>query len=242
MVYIYTLLLEQEKYYIGKTSNPKFRLESHFNSDGSEWTKIYKPIKILELIPDCDEYDEDKYTRKYMDKFGIDNVRGGSFCQISLSPEVISMLEKMKKTVNDECYNCGQKGHLASNCTEKQEIKLPENIEELVKFSEFYIQKLKDKEKFAKLTDELAYEFMIKSVEERMKIEYKNFRELDQLKREKQGYILRRSKKIKVCVNDIILKNYEEAEKNRIKLQKERNSEYLPILESMLKAIKILNQ
>ena len=39
MVFIYALKLEKGKYYIGKTNNPKFRLESHFNSNVSEWTK-----------------------------------------------------------------------------------------------------------------------------------------------------------------------------------------------------------
>jgi len=82
MIYIYVLQLEKGKYYIGKTKNPHFRLESHFNLDGSEWKKLYKPIKILELISNCDDYDEDKYTRIYMDKYGIDNVRGGSFVTV----------------------------------------------------------------------------------------------------------------------------------------------------------------
>ena len=44
MVYIYVLALEKNKYYIGKTSNPQFRLESHFSATGSEWTKLYKPF------------------------------------------------------------------------------------------------------------------------------------------------------------------------------------------------------
>ena len=47
MVFIYTLQLEKGKYYVGKTNNPQFRLESHFNSNGSEWTKLYKPLKVL---------------------------------------------------------------------------------------------------------------------------------------------------------------------------------------------------
>ena len=68
MVYIYVLKLEKGKYYVGKTNNPYFRLESHFNSNGSAWTQKYKPIKILKIIDNCDDYDEDKYTRKYMDK------------------------------------------------------------------------------------------------------------------------------------------------------------------------------
>jgi predicted GIY-YIG superfamily endonuclease len=56
MVYIYILQLEQGKYYIGKTSNPQFRIESHFNLNGSAWTRKYKPIKLIKLIPNCDDY------------------------------------------------------------------------------------------------------------------------------------------------------------------------------------------
>ena len=52
MVFIYILKLQAGKYYVGKTTNPSFRLDKHFNGDGSAWTKKYAPIKLLELIPD----------------------------------------------------------------------------------------------------------------------------------------------------------------------------------------------
>ena len=84
MVFVYVLKLEYEKYYIGKTNNPQFRLEDHF-IDYSSWTKIYKPIKLIELIPNCDDYDEDKYTRIYINKYGTNNVRGGSYNSIILN-------------------------------------------------------------------------------------------------------------------------------------------------------------
>lgn len=116
MVYIYTLQLEKGKYYIGKTNNPQFRLESHFNSNGSEWTKIYKPIMVLEIKPNCDDYDEDKITRQYMDKYGIDNVRGGSFVSVNLDPSLINVLSQMSNGTNDKCFKCGEKGHFAKKC------------------------------------------------------------------------------------------------------------------------------
>jgi predicted GIY-YIG superfamily endonuclease len=116
MVYIYTLQLENEKYYIGKTSNLQFRLDSHFNSNGSAWTRKYKPIKVLESIPDCDDYDEDKYTIKYMEKYGINNVRGGSFCEIKLSDNNVITLKQMINSVTDKCYICGKDDHFANAC------------------------------------------------------------------------------------------------------------------------------
>ena len=64
MVYIYILELSRGKYYVGKSTNPEVRLENHFQSNGSTWTKKYKPKRVLELIPNCDDYDEDKYSSK----------------------------------------------------------------------------------------------------------------------------------------------------------------------------------
>jgi hypothetical protein len=116
MVFIYILQLQNGKYYVGKTSNPSFRLEQHFNKDGSNWTKKYKPIKVFDIIPGCDDYDEDKYTIQYMEKYGILNVRGGSFCEIKLSDTNISTLNQIIRGVTDKCYICGRNDHFANDC------------------------------------------------------------------------------------------------------------------------------
>ena len=106
MVYIYILKLDSDKYYIGKTENPDIRLTSHYNSVGSKWTQKYKPVKIHQIIPDCDNYDEDKYTKMYMDKYGIDNLRGGSYVKIKLNNVTKKYLQQMNRGTNDKCFKC----------------------------------------------------------------------------------------------------------------------------------------
>ena len=137
MVYIYTLLLENGKYYIGKTKNPSFRIEEHFNSTGSTWTKLYKPVEVIEIKPDCDEYDEDKITLQYMNKYGVDNVRGGTFISLELDNNTLNTIKRMLNGANDNCFICGQKGHFSSRCS--MEVKDVQNsTNDIHKFNKKY--------------------------------------------------------------------------------------------------------
>src|SRR5579872_1631 len=116
MISIYILELENNKFYVGKTKELNFRLEQHFNGSGSTWTQQYKPIKVLDIKKNCDNFDEDKYTLKFMSEHGINNVRGGSFCEINLSNDNKKTIIKMLNGSNDKCYICGMKGHFANKC------------------------------------------------------------------------------------------------------------------------------
>ena len=95
-MFIYILELQENKFYVGKTNNPNFRLNRHFNSNGSVWTKKYKPIKVKDLINNCGDFDEQKYTLRCMKDYGIDNVRGGPWCEININ----------KYKTENICFNC----------------------------------------------------------------------------------------------------------------------------------------
>ena len=131
-IYIYALRLENYKYYIGKTTNPEFRINDHLNSNGSSWTNKYKPIEIMELYYNCDSFDEDKYTIIYMNQYGIDNVRGGSFTTLHLDKTTRKVLQKMIHTANDKCYKCGNYGHFARECSNKNQGSSEEDDESFV--------------------------------------------------------------------------------------------------------------
>jgi predicted GIY-YIG superfamily endonuclease len=115
MLTIYVLRLTSNKYYVGKTHNFSRRIEDHINGSGSAWTKLHKPLKIIEIYENSDNYDENKYTMKTMSKYGIDNVRGGSFVTMYLSDEEKKFISRMICGAEDKCFSCGG-DHFVANC------------------------------------------------------------------------------------------------------------------------------
>jgi predicted GIY-YIG superfamily endonuclease len=78
---VYVLELENDCFYIGTSYNINFRLAQHFSGDGSQWTKLHKPVKVVEVFYGdfCARQKEDEVTKQYMDIYGAECVRGGSW-------------------------------------------------------------------------------------------------------------------------------------------------------------------
>ena len=120
MTTIYVLECKDGKYYVGRTDRPlHIRIEEHFSSNGSEWTKKHRPLRVIETIKNADTMDEDIYTKVYMNKFGIDNVRGGSYNSPVLQDYKLKALRDEFSTTEDKCFNCQESGHYIKDCPKK---------------------------------------------------------------------------------------------------------------------------
>ncbi len=65
-----------------------------------DYAKLYKPISISFTMTDCELTDVDKYVKVYMQMFGKDTVRGGSYIDIVLPEWQELALEKEFKTAS----------------------------------------------------------------------------------------------------------------------------------------------
>ncbi len=117
---IYILRCQNGKYYIGKSDNPMARYKEHLLGNGSAWTRLHKPVEVVKIIPNSDSFDEDKYTKECMAKYGIDNVRGGSYTLTDLSTAQKESIQKEIWGAEDKCTNCGKKGHFVNECYSKK--------------------------------------------------------------------------------------------------------------------------
>ena len=123
MLNIYILELVNNKFYVGKTSKLVCeRFTEHKSGKGSLWTKLYPPIRILKIIDNGDNFDEDKYTKLYMSMYGIDNVRGGTYITQYLSQQEKQFIQKEIWAATNVCTKCGYSTHFVSQCYAKKDI------------------------------------------------------------------------------------------------------------------------
>ena len=119
---IYVLKLEGGRYYVGKSKNVMARYQQHLDGTGSAWTNKYKPIGVHKVLNNVSDFDEDKITKEYMSKFGIDKVRGGSYVEVELGDFHKDALKMEIWNAKNLCTQCGRSGHFVKDCYAKTDI------------------------------------------------------------------------------------------------------------------------
>jgi hypothetical protein len=135
---IYVLKLENDKYYVGKSKNGyslKKRIEYHKSSCGAAYTKLYKPVKDclikhyeIDESFNLSEFSEDNEVKLCMKRYGVDNVRGGSYSTTYLSPETIKCINRELYGASDCCFNCGDGGHWVRDCKQDKKNNLKDEV------------------------------------------------------------------------------------------------------------------
>ena len=134
MVNIYVLELQGNKYYVGKTNHTFQRFNQHKSGSGAKWTQKHKVKDLFAFHKNMRDTDENKITIQMMKKYGVRNVRGGSWTKVNMTEAEIKRLEKRinargkrrskspssKKTTKSKkkisCTRCGRTSHTVEKC------------------------------------------------------------------------------------------------------------------------------
>jgi predicted GIY-YIG superfamily endonuclease len=119
---VYVLRLEGGRFYVGKSDDVNKRCKEHLSGKGSAWTKKYSPISLIETRTNVSPFEEDKAVKEYMNTYGIQNVRGGSYVSMDLTESQKEALTKELRGATDACTRCGREGHFVKDCYARTEV------------------------------------------------------------------------------------------------------------------------
>ena len=81
---LYVLRLEDDCYYVGMSYNLNFRWGQHWGGSGAKWTRLRKPLEVVKVIyPATEKGIENRITKEFMELYGSEKVKGGSYCKVT---------------------------------------------------------------------------------------------------------------------------------------------------------------
>jgi predicted GIY-YIG superfamily endonuclease len=115
---LYVLQLEEGKFYVGTTEkSAQERLQDHL-SQPTQWTAKYKPLALIREECPYRPFSEDAVTLELMQRYGVEQVRGGRFASLILSSEQIRAILASIAHEEGRCFTCGG-NHFSHQCQEK---------------------------------------------------------------------------------------------------------------------------
>jgi hypothetical protein len=124
---VYALKLVGGRFYVGFTRarNPHDRILTHFDpARASAWTRTFPPGADLRrwrdaLIYSCGETtleDEMIHTLYFMERFGINRVRGAQWAAPTLNKPQVVAARRAINHIMDRCQACGANDHYTAEC------------------------------------------------------------------------------------------------------------------------------
>lgn len=103
-LYMYFISLKDEHMFLHTDFKKSYDEVMSLCFDKYEYVKLHNPEKVTFVLEMSDFYDVDKYVKMFMHMFGIDNTRGGSYTDITLSDSFIETINHEKEITSIEYY------------------------------------------------------------------------------------------------------------------------------------------
>ena len=115
---IYVIQLEKNKKYVYCTDvvDSDAAIKKVIRDFDSLWIVKYTPQHVVEFYPDGDEWDYENVVLNTMAKYGIDNVRGGSYNQCDLSEDDTTIAKRNTQFIKSKHAIIVQKMYRGHKC------------------------------------------------------------------------------------------------------------------------------
>jgi hypothetical protein len=162
-LWLYVIELEQNKFFLYDTycSNEfEVLVIAHMKND---YMKKYKPIDIKEIMILDDHIEILYYLKKYMAKYGIESVRGGSYKNEFLTQAEQQFLENELSIENNSTENQKEEDYIREivykyGSRHWNQIEIDEEVNHLTSMRESYRKDLENMNKVNWITDSILYD------------------------------------------------------------------------------------
>ena len=115
---IYVFQLEKNKKYVYCTDvvDGDVAMKKVITDFDSLWIVKYTPQHVVAFYPDGDEWDYENAVVNAMAKYGIDNVRGGSYNKFDLSEDDVTIAKRNTQVIKSKNVTMVQKVFRGYKC------------------------------------------------------------------------------------------------------------------------------